>query len=45
MFTIEPGVSFAFVTGLGGHSIRYQDLCGPTSPPYGGNGEWAQLWE
>ena len=40
MFTIEPGVSFVFVSGLGGCSIRDQDRCFPTSPPYGCNGEW-----
>ncbi len=44
MFTIEPGVTFVFVSGLGGQSIRDQDRCLPTSPPYGCNGEWASIY-
>ena len=41
---VAPGSTFAFVSGLGGRSIRNQDRCTPTSPPYGCNGEWASIY-
>ncbi|MFQ6030187.1 MAG: LamG-like jellyroll fold domain-containing protein, partial [Dehalococcoidia bacterium] len=41
---VEPGSSFAFVSGLGGQSIRNQDRCLPTTYPYGCNGEWASIY-
>jgi hypothetical protein len=37
------GSTFVFVSGLGGNSIRNQDRCLPTTPPYGCNGEWASI--
>jgi len=36
--------TFVFVSGLGGHSIRDQERCLPTSYPYGCNGEWASVY-
>ncbi|MGQ0507611.1 MAG: metallophosphoesterase [Myxococcaceae bacterium] len=43
---VGPGKSFAFVSGLGGSSIRSQRRC--TSPegkyPYGCKGEWASVY-
>ena len=39
-----PGKTFAFVSGLGGESIRVQRRCWPTSPPYGCKGEWAKIY-
>ena len=41
---VEPGSTFAFVSGLAGKSIRNQELCFPTSYPYGCNGEWASIY-
>jgi len=41
---VEAGRTFAFVSGLGGHSIRPQLRCLPTSYPYGCNGEWASIY-
>jgi len=41
---IGPGRSFAFVSGLGGESIREQIRCLPISPPYGCKGEWAKIY-
>ncbi len=42
--TVAPGRSFAFVSGLGGGSIRNQKRCLPTVPPYGCKGEWATIY-
>lgn len=42
--TVAPGRSFAFVSGLGGGSIRNQKRCLPTTPPYGCKGEWATIY-
>lgn len=41
---VGPGRSFAFVSGLGGESIRDQKRCLPNSPPYGCKGEWAKIY-
>jgi len=41
---VAPGASFVFVSGLGGHSIRDQERCLPSTPPYGCNGEWASIY-
>ena len=41
---VAPGATFAFVSGLGGRSIRDQDRCLPTAFPYGCNGEWARIY-
>ena len=41
---VAPGASFVFVSGLGGASIRNQDLCLPTTFPYGCNGLWASIY-
>jgi len=41
---VIPGSTFAFVSGLGGSSIRDQERCLPTSYPYGCNGEWAKIY-
>jgi hypothetical protein len=40
----DEGRSFVFVSGLGGQSIRNQQRCLPTTPPYGCNGEWASIY-
>jgi hypothetical protein len=40
----DEGRSFVFVAGLGGQSIRNQERCLPTTPPYGCNGEWASIY-
>ncbi|MEX0786490.1 MAG: flexitail domain-containing putative surface protein [Dehalococcoidia bacterium] len=40
---VGGGSSLAFVSGLGGQSIRSQSRCLPTTPPYGCNGEWATI--
>ena len=40
----DEGRSFVFVSGLGGQSIRNQERCLPTTPPYGCNGEWASIY-
>ncbi len=40
----DEGVTFVFYSGLGGQSIRDQELCFPTAPPYGCNGEWASVY-
>lgn len=42
--SVGPGRSFAFVSGLGGESIRDQKRCLPISPPYGCKGEWAKIY-
>lgn len=41
---VSNGATFVFVSGLGGHSVRNQDRCLPTSFPYGCNGEWAKIY-
>ena len=41
---VKEGSTFVFVSGLGGHSIRDQDRCLPTSYPYGCNHEWASVY-
>ncbi len=41
---VEPGSTFAFVSGLGGRSIRDQERCLPSTPPYGCQGEWASIY-
>lgn len=41
---VGRGRTFVFVSGLGGQSIRNQDRCLPTTPPYGCNGEWATIY-
>jgi hypothetical protein len=43
-YTITPGQTLTAVSGLGGASIRNQDRCLPTTPPYGCNGEWASIY-
>jgi hypothetical protein len=40
---VGPGRTFANVVGLGGNSVRDQQRCSPTTPPYGCNGEWALI--
>jgi hypothetical protein len=40
----DEGRSFVFVSGLGGRSIRDQQRCLPTTPPYGCKGEWASIY-
>lgn len=44
LIQVAKGSTFAFVSGLGGKSIRDQDRCLPTTPPYGCNGEWASIY-
>jgi len=41
---VAPGASFVFVSGLGGNSVRDQERCLPSTPPYGCNGEWASIY-
>jgi Calcineurin-like phosphoesterase len=41
---VAPGKTFAFVSGLGGESIRVQKRCFPATPPYGCKGEWAKIY-
>ena len=41
---VGNGSTFVFVSGLGGKSIRDQERCLPTTPPYGCNGEWASIY-
>lgn len=41
---IGPGRTIAFVSGLGGVSIRNQDRCLPASFPYGCKNEWANVY-
>ncbi len=38
------GRTFAVVTGLGGGKINNQDLCLPTTFPYGCNNVWAKIY-
>lgn len=41
---VAPGATFAFVSGLGGKSVRDQERCLPTTPPYGCGGVWASIY-
>jgi PKD domain/Calcineurin-like phosphoesterase len=41
---VAPGATFVFVSGLGGSGVRDQELCLPTTYPYGCNGEWASIY-
>jgi hypothetical protein len=41
---VDHGRTFAFVSGLGGHSVRIQDLCLPTTFPYGCNQTWGSIY-
>jgi hypothetical protein len=41
---VTEGATFLFVSGLGGNSIRDQERCLPSTPPYGCNGEWASIY-
>ena len=41
---VAPGSTFVVVSGLGGRNIRDQNRCLPTTPPYGCNGEWANIY-
>lgn len=41
---LGPGRTFVTVSGLGGHSVRDQLRCLPSTPPYGCNGEWASIY-
>ncbi len=41
---VALGASFAFVSGLGGKSVRDQERCLPSIAPYGCNGEWASVY-
>lgn len=43
-YVIRPGQTIATVTGLGGHSIRAQVRCRPTSYPYGCSGTWGKVY-
>jgi hypothetical protein len=43
-FAITKGQTFVFVSGLGGKSIRDQERCLPSTPPYGCKGEWASIY-
>lgn len=39
----DEGVTFVHHNGLAGMSIRDQERCLPTQPPYGCDGEWASI--
>ncbi|OGZ08151.1 MAG: hypothetical protein A2942_03255 [Candidatus Lloydbacteria bacterium RIFCSPLOWO2_01_FULL_50_20] len=41
---VAAGKTFAFVSGLGGGSIRDQERCFPSTYPYGCNFEWAKIY-
>jgi hypothetical protein len=41
---VYPGRTFAFVSGLGGNSIRDQERCLPATYPYGCKYEWANIY-
>jgi hypothetical protein len=41
---VRPGASFAFVSGLGGNSMRDQERCLPVTYPYGCAYEWANVF-
>ncbi len=40
---VGEGSTFVFHSGLGGRSIRDQERCLPALPPYGCQGEWANI--
>jgi parallel beta-helix repeat protein len=40
----DEGRTFAFVSGLGGVSVRDQERCLPATFPYGCQGEWASIY-
>jgi hypothetical protein len=44
LLCVGPGRTFVSVVGLGGHSVRAQTRCLPTTPPYGCNGEWGFIY-
>jgi hypothetical protein len=41
---VAPGKTFAFVSGLGGNSIRNQNRCTPTTYPYSGGAGCNYIW-
>ncbi len=41
--TVKPGESFCVVSGIGGNSLRNQDICLPATPPYGCS-YWASIF-
>jgi hypothetical protein len=41
---VGPNRTFTVVSGLGGNSIRDQQRCLPSTPPYGCKGEWASIY-
>ncbi len=41
---VGGGSTFVFVSGLGGKSIRDQERCQPSEPPYGCGGAWASIY-
>jgi Calcineurin-like phosphoesterase len=41
---VEPGRSFVFVSGLGGHTMRNQERCTPFTYPYGGGPGCSYIW-
>lgn len=41
---VAEGATFVFVSGAGGNSIRDQERCLPSTPPYGCKGEWANIY-
>lgn len=41
---VSEGATFAFVSGIGGQSIRNQDRCLPAEPPYGCDNVWASVY-
>ena len=41
---VAPGATFAFVSGLGGKSVRDQERCLPAKSPYGCDGVWASIY-
>jgi hypothetical protein len=41
---VGGGSTFVFVSGLGGRSIRDQERCKPSSPPYGCSGTWGSIY-
>ena len=44
LLRVGNGSTFVLVSGLGGRSIRDQERCLPTVPPYGCKGEWAHIY-
>ncbi len=41
---LSEGQTFAFVSGLGGSSVRDQERCLPVTYPYGCDGVWASIY-